>query len=72
VTALADPALLVTNFGRRLRDRGVATTTDSSIDAVRALSAIDATDKRDVYLAFRAIFVQRRNDLAVFDALFEE
>jgi len=72
VTALADPAFLVTEFSRRLRDHGVATTTDSGIDAVRALSAIDPTDKRDVYLAFRAIFVQRRNDLAVFDALFQE
>jgi len=72
VTALADPALLVTDFSRRLRDLGVATTTDSSIDAVRALGAIDPTDKRDVYLAFRAIFVQRRTDLAVFDALFED
>ena len=72
MTALADPAQLVINFSRRLRDRGVATTTDSSIDAVRALAAIDPTDKRDVYLAFRAIFVQRRNDLAVFDALFAE
>ena len=72
MTALADPALLVTNFSRRLRDRGVATTTGSSIDAVRALAAIDPTDKRDVYLAFRTIFVQRRNDLAIFDGLFEE
>jgi uncharacterized protein with von Willebrand factor type A (vWA) domain len=72
VTALADPALLVTSFSRRLRDRGVATTTDSGIDAVRALAAIDPTDKRDVYLSFRAIFVQRRNDLPIFDELFEE
>jgi uncharacterized protein len=72
VTALADPAHFVTEFSRRLRDRGVATATDSSIDAVRALAAIDPTDKRDVYLAFRAIFAQRRNDLAVFDALFED
>jgi len=72
VTALADPAPLITRFSRRLRDRGVATTTDSGIDAVRALAAIDPTDKRDVYLAFRAIFVQRRNDLAIFDELFEE
>ena len=72
MTALADPAFLVTDFGHRLRDHGVATTTDSGIDAVRALGAIDPTDKRDVYLAFRAIFVQRRNDFAVFDALFEE
>ncbi len=72
MTALADPALFVTDFSRRLRDRGVGTTTNSGIDAVRALAAIDPTDKRDVYLAFRAIFVQRRNDFTVFDALFEE
>jgi uncharacterized protein with von Willebrand factor type A (vWA) domain len=72
MTSLADPALLITRFSRRLRDRGVTTTTDSGIDAARALAAIDPADKRDVYLAFRALFVKRRNDLAVFDELFEE
>lgn len=66
-----DPVALVTDFSRVLRERGIPTTTASSIDAVRALGAVDAADKRDVQLAFRSLFVNRRQDLAAFDELFE-
>jgi uncharacterized protein with von Willebrand factor type A (vWA) domain len=61
----------VTDLSRRLRAAGVATTPASSIDAVRALAAVDATDKTDVYLAFRALFVARRHDIERFDEIFE-
>src|SRR5262245_9038178 len=67
-----DPVSLVTDFSRFLRARGIATTTASSIDATRALDAVDPTDKRDVQLAFRSVFVNRRQDLALFDELFDE
>jgi len=67
-----DPVTLVTDFSRFLRERGIATTTASSIDATRALDAVDPTDKRDVHLAFRSVFVNRRQDLALFDELFDE
>src|SRR6476660_3490815 len=50
----------------------MATTPESTIDGVRTLAAVDVADKSDVWLAFRALFVQHRNDLAIFDDLFEE
>ena len=62
----------VAAFSRFLRERGLATTPLSSIDASRALAAIDSTDRTDVRLAFRSIFVSRAADLALFDALFDE
>ena len=67
-----DAIELVTDLSRRLRERGIATTTESSIDGVRTLAMVDVADKSDVRLAFRALFVQHRNDLAIFDELFEE
>ena len=66
-----DSVAIVTEFSRLLRGAGIPTTTASSIDAVRALGLVDAADKRDVHLAFRALFVNRWRDLAPFDALFE-
>jgi hypothetical protein len=62
----------VTDLSRRLREHGIATTTESTIDGVRTLAAIDVEDKSDVRLAFRALFVQRRDELAIFEALFDE
>ncbi len=67
----ADAIGLVTELSRRLREGGIATTTESTIDGVRTLAEIDGTDKSDVRLAFRSLFVQRRNDLATFEELFE-
>lgn len=63
---------LIADLSRRLRERGVATTTESTIDAVRTLAEIDGADKGDVKLAFRALFVQRHADLALFEPIFEE
>jgi uncharacterized protein with von Willebrand factor type A (vWA) domain len=72
VTAGTEAIELVTELSRRLRERGIATTTESTIDGVRTLAAIDTEDKSDVHLAFRALFAQRRDDLAIFEQLFEE
>ena len=72
MTAGTDAIELVTDLSRRLRERGIATTTESTIDGVRTLAAVDVADKSDVRLAFRALFVQHRNDLAIFDELFED
>ena len=66
------PVERVTAFSRLLRERGVSTTTLSSMDAVRVLGAIDPTDRTEVHLAFRAIFVSRSADLARFDEVFDE
>src|SRR5687768_6773461 len=67
-----EPVAFITSFSRALRERGLPATPASSIEAVRALAAVDITDKGDVYLALRAVFATRRQDFALFDRLFEE
>ena len=58
-------------FGRILRAAGVATTTSEVLDAVRALDAVDLLDRSEVYLALRAVFVTRREEMPIFDRCFE-
>ncbi|HUQ81021.1 MAG TPA: VWA domain-containing protein [Gemmatimonadaceae bacterium] len=67
-----DPVAFVTSFSRALRDRGMRATPASSIEAIRALTAVDITDKDDVYFALRSVLATRRQDFAQFDRLFEE
>lgn len=62
----------VTDFCRALRERGVIATPAESIDAVRALQVVDVADRIDVYLALRALLTTRREDLPIFDELFDE
>ena len=47
-------------------------TPGESIDAVRAIGAVDLGDRIDVYFALRTLLTARREDLAIFDALFDE
>ena len=61
-----------TRFCRALRDCGVTATPAESIDAVRALCAVDLGDRDDVYFALRALLASRRDELAIFDRLFDE
>ena len=68
----SDPVAFVTGFSRYLRERGLDATPATSIDAVRALVAVDLADLDDVYHALCAVFVSRYADFAVFDAAFEE
>lgn len=58
-------------FGRILRAAGVACTTSEVLDAVRALEAVDLLDRNEVYLALRAVFVTRREEMPTFDRCFE-
>ncbi|HEY4016390.1 MAG TPA: VWA domain-containing protein [Polyangiaceae bacterium] len=60
----------VVGFARALRGAGVAVGVDQSESFARALSLVDPTARRDVYLAARATLVSRREDLPLFDALF--
>ena len=62
----------ITGFCRLLRERGLRVTPAESIDAVRALDAVDLGDRVDLYLALRSLLTARREDLALFDALFAE
>jgi uncharacterized protein with von Willebrand factor type A (vWA) domain len=55
---------------RRLRQRGIRTSTDSSVEAVRALTVIDVLDREEVREALRVVLVSRPEDLAVFDEVF--
>src|SRR5687767_11693118 len=67
-----EPVAFITAFSRALRERGLPATPASSIDAVRALAAVDVTDKSDVYFALRSVLATRRQDFTVFDQLFAD
>ena len=69
---VAEVVVRLTDFCRALRARGVLATPAESIDAVRALELVDLSDRTDVYLSLRALLATRREDLALFDSLFEE
>ena len=71
MTTVSDPLTFVTSFSRALRERGLNATPGTSVDAARALAAIDLGDRHDVYFALRSLFVTRPQELAVFDALFD-
>ena len=66
-----DPVGLIAQFNRLLRERRINATPATSIDAVRALGIVDSSDKGDVHLALRSVCVTRRQDLELFDELFE-
>jgi uncharacterized protein with von Willebrand factor type A (vWA) domain len=72
VAGFGDLTSHVVAFGRRLRAHGMPVGPREAADALRALSAVDVTDRRECYLALRAVLVSRRDDLALFDRLFEE
>ncbi len=59
-------------FGRRLQAAGVLVTPDEAVDALRALDQVDLTDRSEFYLALRAVFTSRLEDLPVFDRVFRE
>ena len=66
-----EPSAFITSFSRALRERGLPTTPASSVDAVRALAAVDVTDAGDVYFALRSVLATHRRNFAVFDQVFE-
>jgi uncharacterized protein len=66
--ALAANAIL---FGRLLRRAGLPIDPEQSRTFVHALELLGVARKRDVKAGGRAIFVRRREDLAVFDEAFE-
>jgi uncharacterized protein len=72
-TRLVDPdAVLarVVGFARALDAAGLATDPASAIDFVRALGIIDIGSRAEVHAAGSAVFVRRRDDLPVYDAIF--
>ncbi|MGQ0551414.1 MAG: vWA domain-containing protein [Armatimonadota bacterium] len=62
----------VVGFCRLLRRRGLPIGPPEAADALRALSAVDLTDRTETYLALRAILASGQDALRIFDAAFWE
>lgn len=62
---------VVVRFCRAAREHGLLVGPSESSDALRAVGAIDVGDRDEVYLALRAILASSREDLALFDELFQ-
>jgi uncharacterized protein with von Willebrand factor type A (vWA) domain len=58
-------------FARCLRDAGLSIGVDGTESFVRALEWIDPLSRRELYLAARATLIFRREDIELFDALFD-
>ena len=71
--ALAQPGLeRLVGFGRLLRRRGLPVGTGRILTFCRAVAALDRIDRTGVYWAGRVAMVARREDLAAYDAAFDE
>src|SRR5438034_259670 len=62
----------VVGFCRRLRARDLPVGPREAADALRALAAVDVSNRRECYLALRTVLTSRYDDLAVFEAVFRE
>src|SRR4051812_45811035 len=58
-------------FARYLRQVGMPVSPAQTLDFVHCLTWIDIVDRGSVRAAARAVFVQRRDDIAPFEAAFE-
>ena len=71
--ALAEPGLQrLVGFGRLLRRRGLPVGTGRILTFCRAVAALDRIDRNGVYWAGRVAMVARKEDLAAYDAAFDE
>src|SRR5205807_8597797 len=61
----------VARFAMLLRQRGLPVTLIHATDGVRALDHLDIGDRTELYLAFKAIFVGRPEEVPVFDRCFD-
>jgi len=62
----------VVAFARMLRGRGLSIGPPEAADALRALSAVDLTDRLETYLALRAVLASGPEAQRIFDAAFWE
>jgi uncharacterized protein len=73
MSTVGDPGLQrLVEFGRLLRRRGLPVGTGRILTFCRAVAALDRLDRRGVYWAGRVAMVARKEDLAAYDAAFEE
>ena len=66
-----DLASAVVRFAAVLRRSGLPVTLIHVTDGVRALDYLDITDRHEVYLGLRAVFVGRPEDVPTFDRAFD-
>ena len=59
-------------FCRRLRERDLLVTPAEVIDALRTVETIDLADRTEMKLALRSVLTARREDVPVFDSVFDE
>ncbi|MBI3998474.1 MAG: VWA domain-containing protein [Armatimonadetes bacterium] len=62
----------VVEFCRLLRRRGLSVGPQEAADALRALAGIDLADRRDTYLALRAVLASGQDAQRIFDEVFWE
>ncbi|MDR7484430.1 MAG: VWA domain-containing protein [Armatimonadota bacterium] len=67
-----DLAANVVGFCRLLRRRGLQVGAQEAADALRALRAVDLSDRREAYLALRAVLASGPEAQRIFDAAFWE
>lgn len=60
------------HFAKRLKEKGLPVTLGRTLDALRGLMLIRLENKEEAYSLFSAHYVSRPEELAVFDAVFEE
>ncbi|HME90379.1 MAG TPA: VWA domain-containing protein [Myxococcaceae bacterium] len=65
----ADLITRLARFARTLRERGMRVTINDELDAMLALSLVDATDRSEVRLALRTALKIQRRDWEAFDEL---
>jgi len=71
--AISEPGLQrLVGFGRLLRRRGLPVGTGRILTFCRAVAALDRIDRTGVYWAGRVAMVARKEDLAAYDAAFQE
>lgn len=62
----------VLEFCRRLRDQDLLVTPAEVVDALRTVETIDLSDRTELRLALRSVLTTRREDVPVFDMIFDE
>lgn len=67
-----DFVLNMLHFARQLKERGLPVTMGRTLDALRGLKLIRLEDKQEAHSLLSAHYVTQPEELAVFDAVFEE
>lgn len=68
----SEPTEPLVGFGRELRARGLPVGTGRILTFVRAVAALGLTDRLSLYWAGRVSMIGRREELATYDAVFED